>query len=133
MSAFSSLALVAVISVADLSSLVATKVIPAGDAVTASNAETSEGAPPESAFIGREVKRTVYVGQEISLDDTRSPRLVTRNQVVTVKYIKGSLEITTTGRAMNDASADEAVTVLNAASRQLIHGIVQKNGSVLVQ
>jgi flagella basal body P-ring formation protein FlgA len=79
------------------------------------------------------VKRTVYAGQPITLDNTRPVRLVTRNQVVTIKYISGPLEISTTGRAMGEAAANETVSVLNLQSRQLVQGIVQADGWVLAQ
>ena len=100
------------------SSLVAKEVIRAGDTVT---------------LIGREVRRTVYVGQELSMDDTRPPRLIRRNQLVTVKFVSGALEITTTGRAMGEATEDESVAILNLNSKKIVNGIVQKDGWVLVQ
>ncbi|WP_300394438.1 flagellar basal body P-ring formation chaperone FlgA [Henriciella sp.] len=116
-------------------SFVATDVIRAGDTVSLGNISTEEGnsAPADHPVIGREVRRTVYAGQEISMDNTQPARLVTRNQVVTIKYINGPLEITTTGRAMSEAAANEDVTVLNLQSRKMIHGIVQKDGWVLAQ
>lgn len=115
------------------SPVVATQVIRAGDRVSQTNSETAEGALADATLLGREVVRTVYAGQEVNFDNTRAPRLVTRNQTVTVKYISGALEITTTGRAMGEASLNEPVTVLNPQSRQLVHGIVQENGWVLAQ
>lgn len=117
------------------SSLVATSVIRAGDPVTASNSKlTTDGSTAGSEEIfGREVRRTVYVGQSITLANTRTPLLVKRNQVVSIKYIRGTLEITTSGRAMGEASLQETVTVLNQDSKQLVHGIVQADGWVLVQ
>ncbi|MEP6274423.1 MAG: flagella basal body P-ring formation protein FlgA, partial [Hyphomonas sp.] len=62
------------------SSLVAKEVIRAGDTVTAANASTESGAivDADNPLIGREVRRTVYVGQELSMDDTRPPRLIRR-------------------------------------------------------
>ena len=87
----------------------------------------------DSPVIGREVRRTVYAGQEVRLDNTQAPRLVSRNQLVTVKYISGGLEITTTGRAMGEAAANESVTVLNLESRKLVNGVVQQDGWVLAQ
>ena len=59
--------------------------------------------------------------------------LVKRNQIVTIKYVSGPLEITTIGRAMGEAGANEAVTVLNQDSRQLVQGIVQEEGWVLAR
>ena len=117
------------------SSLVATDVIRAGDMVTTANVQTESGdvLPDSSPLIGREVRRTVYAGQAVTLDDTRPVRLVKRNQMVTLKFVTGGLEITTTGRAMGEAAADEPVAVVNLNARKIVNGIVQKDGWVLVQ
>ncbi|MEE9381218.1 MAG: flagellar basal body P-ring formation chaperone FlgA [Hyphomonadaceae bacterium] len=117
------------------SSLVAEDVIRAGDRVTMTNTATASGAVtrPDDPLLGREVKRTVYAGREVTFDNTRPARLVKRNQIVTLKYLAGGLEISTTGRAMGEAGQDEDITVLNLQSRQIVHGIVQKNGWILVQ
>ena len=116
------------------SSLVAAEVIRAGDPVTLANAVTEEG---ESAagdpLIGREVRRTIYVGKAINADNTRAPVLVKRNQIVSIRYIRGALEITATGRALGEAGLNESVTVLNQQSKQTVQGIVQENGWVLAQ
>jgi flagella basal body P-ring formation protein FlgA len=122
-------------AVTDASSLVAADVIRAGDSVTVANAELKEGDGPEvyDLFAGREVRRTVYAGQTITLENTQPARLVTRNQIVTIKYIKGPLEISTTGRAMGDGALNESVNVLNLQSRQMVQGVVQADGWVLAQ
>jgi flagella basal body P-ring formation protein FlgA len=135
MSVLTALSLGAILSLSGASSLVAADVIRAGDPVTVANAELPEGEEPSlyDLFAGREVKRTVYAGQPITLDNTRPVRLVTRNQVVTIKYISGPLEISTTGRAMGEAAVNETVSVLNLQSRQLVQGIVQADGWVLAQ
>ncbi|MCI4643363.1 MAG: flagellar basal body P-ring formation chaperone FlgA [Hyphomonadaceae bacterium] len=126
--------LTALASVSGAGALVATDVIRAGDMVTLSNVSTEESfETDDEAMLGREARRTIYAGQEITFDNTRAPRLVRRNQVVTVKYINGPLEISTTGRAMGEAALHEPVSVLNLQSRQLVHGIVQESGWVLVQ
>ena len=52
---------------------------------------------------------------------------------MTVKFVSGALEITTTGRAMGEATEDEAVAILNLNSKKIVNGIVQKDGWVLVQ
>jgi flagella basal body P-ring formation protein FlgA len=135
MSVLTALSLGAILSLSGASSLVAADVIRAGDPVTVANAELPEGEEPSlyDLFAGREVKRTVYAGQPITLDNTRPVRLITRNQVVTIKYISGPLEISTTGRAMGEAAVNETVSVLNLQSRQLVQGIVQADGWVLAQ
>ena len=117
------------------SSLVAKEVIRAGDTVTAANISTEAGdmVDADNPLIGREVRRTVYVGQELTLDDTRPARLVRRNQLVTVKFVSGALEITTTGRAMGEATAGETISILNLSSKKIVSGEVQSEGWVLVQ
>ena len=135
MIALVALGLSAVAVFADASSLVAAEVIPAGDGVTVANAELRDGDGPEvyDLYAGREVRRTVYAGQPITLENTRSARLVTRNQVVTIRYISGPLDISTSGRAMGDAALNETVSVLNLQSRQMVQGVVKADGWVLVQ
>jgi flagella basal body P-ring formation protein FlgA len=123
------------IALSGANTLVASEVIKAGDPVTVANAGLQDGDGPDAydLFIGREVKRTVYPGQAITLDNTKPKRLVTRNQIVTIKYVQGALEISTTGRAMGEAALNEPVTVLNLQSRQLVQGIVQADGWVLAR
>lgn len=135
MSLIATLGLGAMIAFGGASSLVAAEVIRAGDPVTVANSELPEGQGPEAydTFAGREVKRTVYAGQPITFENTRPMRLVTRNQIVTIKYIKGPLEISTTGRAMGEGALNETVSVLNLQSRQMVQGIVQADGWVLAQ
>jgi len=135
MIALVALGLGAVAVFADASSLVAAEVIPAGDGVTVANAELRDGDSPEvyDLYAGREVRRTVYAGQPITFENTRSARLVTRNHVVMIKFISGPLEISTSGRAMGDAALNETVSVLNLQSRQMVQGVVKADGWVLVQ
>lgn len=135
MSSFIAIGFSAFLALSNASSLVASEVIRAGDLVTPANASAEDlaAASDDAALIGREAKRTIYAGQPVTLDNTRPARLVSRNQIVTVKYIKGGLEISTTGRAMGEASLNEPVTVLNLQSRQMVQGIVQESGWVLAQ
>ncbi len=135
MSTLFALGFSAFITLSGASSVVASEVIRAGDLVTPVNASVDATGPDdlEEPIIGREAKRTIYAGQPVTMDNTRPARLVTRNQIVTVKYIYGGLEISTTGRAMGEASLNQPVTVLNLESRQMVQGIVQESGWVLAQ
>lgn len=124
----------AVVAMAGAQGVVATDVIRAGDIVLPEMVSNEDGGSvADSPVIGREVRRTVYAGQEVRLDNTQAPRLVTRNQLVTVKYISGGLEITTTGRAMGEGAQNDTVSVLNLQSRKMVNGIVQAEGWVLAQ
>lgn len=125
----------ALLALTDASSLVASEVIRSGALVTPANTSLESGDAPaaDEDVLGREARRTIYAGQAITMDNTRPARLVSRNQIVTVKYIKGGLEITTTGRAMGEAALNEPVSVLNLQSKQMVQGIVQESGWVLAQ
>lgn len=116
-------------------SLTANDVIRSGDIITPENAspEGDVWQDEHAALLGREVRRTIYAGQSIRQKDTQSPRLVKRNQLVTVKYMRGPLEISLTGRAMGEAGLDETVPVLNLQSRQVVEGTVQAGGWIWVK
>ena len=116
-------------------SLTANDVIRSGDVITQENAspEGDVWEDEHAALLGREVRRTIYAGQSIRQKDTQSPRLVKRNQLVTVKYMRGPLEISLTGRAMGEAGLDETVPVLNLQSRQVVEGTVQAGGWIWVK
>ena len=120
---------------APTASLTANDVIRSGDIITQENThpEGDVWDVEHDALLGREVRRTIYAGQAIRQQDTQSPRLVKRNQLVTVKYMQGTLEISLTGRAMGEAGANETVPVLNLQSRQVVEGTVQAGGWIWVK
>ena len=115
-------------------SLTANEVLRAGSVITQENASPADDVwqDQHAELLGREVSRTIYAGQPIAAKDTRAPRLVKRNQLVTLKYVKGPLEITLTGRALGEAGVNESVPVLNLESRQTVEGIVQAGGWIWV-
>lgn len=115
-------------------SVTANDVMRSGEIITHENTSPPDDVwqAEHSALLGREVRRTVYAGQTIGVKDTRAPRLVKRNQLVTVKYMAGPLEISLTGRALGEAGENESVSVLNLESRQVVEGIVQAGGWIWV-
>lgn len=123
------------LSTASPVSLTAHDVMRRGEIITVDNASPPDDVWQEehADLLGREVSRTVYAGQSIQAKDTQAPRLVKRNQLVTLKYVTGPLEISLTGRALGEAAANESVTVLNLESRQVVEGIVQTGGWIWVQ
>lgn len=135
MSVLSTLSLGALCLQLGMTTLVATDVIRAGDRISSANSEAEGGivSDRDETMLGREVRRTVYAGQPIEESNTRAPRLVVRNQAVTVRYVAGSLEITMMGRAMADGSVGDVVSVMNPQSRELVHGTVTEQGWILAQ
>jgi flagella basal body P-ring formation protein FlgA len=115
--------------------LVASQLVRAGDIFTEQNVELSEGddASLRKAILGMAARRTIYPGQEIKTANVEPASIVKRNQIVTIKYRLNGLEITTSARAMSDASVSASVNVLNIQSKQIVSGVVQNEGWVLVQ
>ncbi|MEO1304494.1 MAG: flagellar basal body P-ring formation chaperone FlgA [Pseudomonadota bacterium] len=123
------------LSLSSQASLTANDVLRSGTVITQFNVS-----PPDDVWdqehahlIGREVRRTIYAGQPVREQDTRAARLVKRNQLVTLKYMKGPLEITLNGRALGEAAENESVSVLNLESRQIVEGTVQAGGWIWVK
>jgi len=115
--------------------LLAEKPIRAGERITFANSELDGGGEtdPDDPRLGREVIRSVYEGRPILAENTRSPRLVRRNDVVMIRYVVGALEITATGRALSEAGAGETIAILNIDSRKTLQGVVQPDGGIIVQ
>ena len=85
-----------------------------------------------TAAIGMEARVMIYAGRPIRPSDIRPPALVDRNQIVTLRYRQGGLEIVAEARALGRAAAGEALRVMNLSSRTTVTGRVTENGEVLV-
>lgn len=85
-----------------------------------------------SAAIGQEARVMIYAGRPIRPADLGPPALVERNQIVTLRFRSGGLEISTEGRAMGRAAAGETIRAVNLASRLSVSGIVTSDGTILV-
>lgn len=114
--------------------LTANDILRPGEVITQANSSPPDDVwqDEHASLLGREVKRVVYAGQPIKAQDTRAARVIKRNQLVTMKYMRGPLEITLTGRALGAAAVNESVSVLNLESRQTVEGTVQAGGWIWV-
>jgi flagella basal body P-ring formation protein FlgA len=84
------------------------------------------------AVIGLEARKTIYPGRPVRLGDVGAPALVERNQIVTLRYNAGGLDIATEGRSLARAGAGETLRVMNIGSRSTVMGTVMPDGSVKV-
>jgi flagellar basal body P-ring formation protein FlgA len=82
--------------------------------------------------IGMEARTTLYPGRPIRPGDIGPPALVSRNEIVVITYVKGSLSISAEGRALGRAGLGERVRVMNLASRSTIFGIVTSAGKIRI-
>ena len=76
------------------------------------------------AFVGQELRRTIYAGHKINRAHVGAPILVKRNAPVTMIYNYGTMRLTAKGRALGAGSIGDTINVMNTSSRKKIIGIV---------
>ena len=82
------------------------------------------GGPQDAdQVVGLSAKRALRAGAVVTSRDLASPQVIARNDMVEVAYISGGVELTVTGKATRDASAGEAVPVLNTQSGRTIDAV----------
>lgn len=85
-----------------------------------------------SAYVGKELKRSVAVGYKINPAYVGKPVTVRRNSRVTMIYRAGALEISAWGRALDEGGVGDIITIMNLESRKKVQGRISKSGSVEV-
>lgn len=83
-------------------------------------------------LIGLEARRNLYPGRPILPTDVGPPTIVERNQIVTLVYSRGALEITVEGRSLNRGAIGEPVRAMNLSSKAMVSGIVLEPGRIEV-
>lgn len=118
--------------------LVAARTLRAGTALTGQDVALLSGPAPLGAasdpaeVVGMEARVTLYAGRPIPLASLGPPALVERNQLVTLAFSQGGLEIRAEGRALGRGAQGDLVRVMNLASRTTITGTVAASGLVTV-
>ena len=74
--------------------------------------------------IGQEARVTLYAGRPIPLSGLAPPALVERNQLVTLIFRRGGLDIRADGRALGRGAAGDEIRIMNLGSRSTIFGTV---------
>lgn len=112
-------------------SLAAGDVIQPQDVVwTTVQAHQAQAGAPQDAdqVIGLSARRALRAGAPVSARDLAAPQVIARNDMVQVSYISGGVELSVTGRATRDASAGEAVPILNLQSNRTIDAVAVSPG-----
>jgi flagellar basal body P-ring formation protein FlgA len=118
-------------------SYVALRTIPARTVLLASDitgvqADIAGAVSDPQSIIGREARITVFAGHPILAEDFVSPALIDRNQIVSLIYSDGGLQIGTEGRALDRGGAGTVIRVMNLASRTIVSGVVSDMGEVRI-
>ncbi|MEM1066169.1 MAG: flagellar basal body P-ring formation chaperone FlgA [Pseudomonadota bacterium] len=109
--------------------LYATRTIPAraiiapGDVVLRSP-DVPGALTDASLAIGYEAQIVIYAGRPLRARDLAPPALVERNDIVTLTYRAGTLEIIAEGRALGRGPEGARIPVMNLASRTTVTATV---------
>lgn len=82
--------------------------------------------------VGQEARVVLYAGRPIRIEDVGPPAIVDRNQIVTILFSAGGLQIAAEGRAMARGGIGDSLRVMNLSSRQIVTGRVRDDGVILV-
>ena len=112
-------------------SLAAGDIVQPEDVVwSAVQAHQAPAGGPQDAdqVVGLSARRALRAGAVVTSRDLASPQVIARNDMVEVAYIVGGVELTVTGKATRNASAGEAVPVLNVQSGRTIDAVAVAPG-----
>ena len=112
-------------------SLAAGDIVQPEDVVWSSvQAHQAPAGGPQDAdqVVGLSAKRALRAGAPVTSRDLAWPQVIARNDMVEVAYIAGGVELTITGKAVRNASAGEAVPVLNLQSGRTIDAVAVSPG-----
>lgn len=116
--------------------LAAARTLPVGTVITSADlraidSDRAGGITDPSQAIGLQTRVTIYEGRPLQATLLQAPRLVGRNQIVRLTFVRGSLQITTEARTMSEGAAGDVIRVMNVESRNSISARVQPDGSLL--
>lgn len=122
---------------ANADTIVAARNLRSQTILTAADVTVIPGETPGSYIsvdevLGQEARVVLYAGRPIRIEDIGPPAIVDRNQIVTVVFQTGTLEIAAEGRSLSRAGIGDKVRIMNLASRQIITGYVREDGQVVV-
>lgn len=83
--------------------------------------------------IGMSARRTLVEGVFIRTADVERPRVIARNDQVTIVLEAGSLVVTARGRAQDGGAVGDVIDVQNTSSRRVIQATVVGPGKVSVR
>ncbi|WP_417627600.1 flagellar basal body P-ring formation chaperone FlgA [Pararhodobacter aggregans] len=103
-----------------------------GDVILLSDPAPLGAAQAPDEAVGLEARVTLYARRPIPVASLGPPALVERNQLVTLVFQAGGLEIRADGRALGRGAEGETVRIMNLASRSTVSGTIAGPGLVRV-
>jgi flagella basal body P-ring formation protein FlgA len=106
-------------------------IIEAGD-IAIKGAGPSAEQDMAQSYIGQQMRRTIYAGAKLNPSHVDKPTLVKRNTRINMIYRVGRLEMTASGRALDEGGSGDIISVMNLDSKRRVEGLILANGSVEV-
>ena len=102
------------------------------DVIVAAGTFTNGFSRP-SDVIGQEARVALYAGRPILVGDIGPPAVITRNQIVGLRYLANGISISTEGRALERGAIGDRIRVMNLGSRATIFGQILADGTIEVR
>jgi flagella basal body P-ring formation protein FlgA len=96
-------------------------------------AEVGADAASREQAVGMQMRRPIRAGQPLRAADLAKPDLVQRDQAVTIIFQTAGLYLTTRGKALENGTEGDVVSVLNIQSKRTVSGTVTGRGQVTIQ
>ena len=112
-----------------------------GETITAADIEQKPYAPtriPATAIsrlvdiIGMTANKSLRSGAFVKATDLEIPKMVSKNQLVTLVFEKHGLILKTRGKAMDDGAKDQSISVMNINSKRVVQGTIKAPGLVII-
>lgn len=84
-------------------------------------------------LVGMSARRPLRAGEAVRLSDLRSPVLVPKNSLVTIRLATPRMVLTAQGKALEEGSDGDVIRVMNTKSNTVINAGVVEAGLVEVQ
>ncbi len=111
----------------------------AGDVLAASDIEMKQvpleyaertGIADLDSLVGKSLRRNARAGLLLKAADVTEPRVIARNDQVTVLFRSGPMVLSVLGLALGDASLGQPVQVLNSVTNKILFGIATGAGTI---
>jgi flagellar basal body P-ring formation protein FlgA len=87
----------------------------------------------DEKLLGMEVSRVLAQGRPVMEQSVRPPLIIDRGDKVEIRYRNGPMSLSAPGKALNDASKDEELRVVNLISNKTVIALALEEGIVEIQ
>ena len=112
-----------------------TDILKSADVIVERRPRAEVGSDPAAReqALGMQMRRTIHAGQPVRMADLVKPDLVQRDQAVTIIFQTAGLYLTTRGKALDNGTEGDVVSVLNIQSKRTVTGTVTGRSQVTIQ